>query len=149
MEGREQVSYAIDIVIRDQALPLRAVAGHVAFHFLQRADPSEGEQGGQAAVVAHKDVGVQAVSDHDGARWINAKLAGHALKDVAAGLADDERLPLRSSLHGFDKTTSSWQEKRNGTIKRLTWEQAQHRAALEGKKPALRLPQQRGTPVQG
>ncbi len=55
-------------------------------HFLQRADPGERQQGGEAAGVAHEDVRVQPIPHHDGARRVNVKLAGHAVKYITAGL---------------------------------------------------------------
>lgn len=75
----------------------------MALNLIQCCDPSESEEGGQAAGVAHEDVCVQAVTNHDCALRVNLKLAGHTLKHETAGLAHNEGFPLRSCLHCLDE----------------------------------------------
>lgn len=112
LECRKKVGYAIDIVIRHQALPGRAVTLLVPSHFLQCADPGERQQGGEATGVAHEDVRVQPIPHHDGARRVDVKLAGHAVKYITAGLPDDESLALCCCLHGFYQAAGPCGEKR-------------------------------------
>lgn len=108
LECWKKVGYAINIVIRHQALPGRAVTLLVPSHFLQRADPGECQQGGEAAGVAHEDVRVQPIPHHDGACRVDVKLAGHAVKYITAGLPNDESLALCCCLHGFYQAAGPW-----------------------------------------
>uniref|UniRef100_A0A8C7EG09 E4F transcription factor 1 n=1 Tax=Nothoprocta perdicaria TaxID=30464 RepID=A0A8C7EG09_NOTPE len=111
LQRGQQVGYAINVVIGNEALPVGTAALQVALHVLQRGDPREGEQCGEAAAVAHEDVGVQPVAHHDGARGVDVELAHHAVEHVAVGLAHDEGLALRRRLHGLHQAAGACGER--------------------------------------
>lgn len=106
LKCRKKVSYAINIVIRNQAFPGRAVTLLVTFYFFQSSDSSESQEGGEAAVIAHKDVCVQSISHHDGTSRFDLELTRHTVENVSAGLAYDECLTFCCHLHCFHKTAS-------------------------------------------
>jgi len=97
----EQVGYAVDVVIGDQALPGGTAALLVAPDFVQGGDAGQRQQGGEPAAIAHEDVCVQPISHHDGTSRIDVELAHHAIEHVPAGLSDDEGLALGCRLHCF------------------------------------------------
>jgi hypothetical protein len=62
----------------------------------------EDQDGGHPRVVAHLDVGLQAVADHETVRRVDAHRLGRGLCHLRSGLADDGRFRAGHPLDGPD-----------------------------------------------
>lgn len=110
LQGRQDVSDALHVVIGHHGLPLGTAARPVFLSVSQGADPREGEEGPQAAVGAQQDIRVQPVPHHQAAARLHGELGGHAVEHVVAGLADGVGLALGRRLHRLQQAARTWGE---------------------------------------
>lgn len=94
-------------------MPLSAAALLVVLGFGHGADPSQGEEGLEAAVGAQHDVCVEAVADHEATLRHHAVLGGHALEHVVVGFAHRLGLALGCGFHSLQQAACAWERGRN------------------------------------
>lgn len=114
LQGWENVSNALHVVVWHHPLPLGAATLQVALGFGHRADPGQGEEGFQATVGAQLDVRVEAVAHHQAAGGVHAVLGGHALKHVLVGFAHRLGLALSGGLHSLQQAACTWKRCEGG-----------------------------------
>lgn len=109
LEGRQDVSDALHVVIRGHGLPLRTAALLVLLSVTQGADTREGEEGFQATLGAQQDIRVQPVPHHQAAARLHTKLGSHTIKHEVAGFAYGVGTALSRCLHSLQQASCTWE----------------------------------------